>query len=405
MVKINSKTALIFSISFLFIIPFVLFVGGAMPYLIFYILIFLFIIPFLHNYIAIKGIRGSVEIPNGALYKGDRININYELKNRSPFSIAYLEIHSDIARKLAGKDTTKVIIPLEKKRRFFFNEEVVLSRRGYYEMEEIEIKIHDVFNFFTFTKNIKTNTSLLVYPETINLSTFEITANQQLGELQVRNSFYQDKNRISSLRDYREGDMVKSIHWKLTAKRDFPIVKEYENRVDTNVFIFLDNQDLYFENDVDRRMEDKIVDSALSVVNYCLKQNIFIALETQHKKRQIELSGQNTKDLKPFLELFARFKGNGALNTKSLLISKIERLRDGRAFIIITPHLDKDMGAIGIELKMKNSNPLFIVVTDKENNNGFIEPLIENRLKQEGIPLFILDFKSNVKDVLEVSHG
>lgn len=405
MININSKVAKTFLILFLFMIPSVIFVGGTIPYFLFYVLLLTFIVPFLHSYIAIRSIKGSVDIPNGSLYKGDTININYKLENKSPFSIPYLEIHSDIARKLTGKDALKVIISLEQKRSYFYNEEVLLLRRGYYEMGEIEIIIYDIFRFFIFKKKINTSISLLVYPETTNLSTFEITANQQLGELLMYNSIYQDKSRISSIRDYREGDVVKSIHWKLTAKRNHPIVKEYETRVDTNVIIFIDNQKYLFENDNDRRIEDKIVDIALSIVNYCLNQNIDIILETQTEEKFIEINGQNPNDLKQYLEIFARFKGNGTLNSKTLLTSRIERIIDGSAFIIVTPNLDKGMGTIGLQLKSKNLNPLFIVVTDNENNNGFVEPLVESRLKQEGIPLFILDCKSNVKDVLEAKNG
>lgn len=405
MININSSAAKTFLILLILTLSFVVFVGGTMPYFLFYVLLLSFIIPFLHSFFAIIGIKGFVDIPSGSLYKGEKVTINHKLENKSFFSIPYLEIHSDISRKLTGRDTSRVVISLEKKGSYYFNEEINLIRRGLYEMGEIEIIVHDIFKFFTLRKKIKTDISLLVYPEVFNLSTFEITANQQLGELLVQNSIYKDKSRISSLREYREDDMVKAIHWKLTAKRDYPIVKEYENRVDTNVIIFIDNQMDNFVNDFDRRMEDKIVDVALSIVNYCLIQNIEVVLETQNETEYIKLYSQHSTDLKQFLELFARFKGNGMYDSMALLNSRMERELSGSAFIIITSILNKKMGAIGLQMKLKNLNPLFIVVTDNEYKNGFIEPLVESRLKQEGIPVFILDCKSNVTDVLEVSHG
>ena len=56
------------------------------------------------------------------------------------------------------------------------------------------------------------------------------------------------------------------------------------------------------------------------------------------------------------------------------------------------------MGALGIYLRMKNLYPLFIVITDNEKETGYIDGQIENRLKSEDIPVYWLDYKTNIKD-------
>ena len=221
----------------------------------------------------------------------------------------------------------------------------------------------------------------------------------------VHNSFFEDKSRVTSIREYREGDSVKSIHWKLSAKKDFPIIKNYENSGDTHAIIFIDNEVKLFKDDVDRRLEDKAVDTALSIVNYCLNQNIEINLKTQNAAEYIDIKGKQNSDLKPFLEALARFKGNGALQFDSIIMPKVEMLKRGATVIIITPNLDKSMGAHGIYMKMKNLNPLFIVITDIDNKTGYIDSLIQKRLKQEGIPMYIIDYRTNIKETLEVFHG
>jgi hypothetical protein len=152
-------------------------------------------------------------------------------------------------------------------------------------------------------------------------------------------------------------------------------------------------------------LEDTVVDVALSIVNYFLNQNIGVFLETQNEGEYIEIYGQQKSDLKPFLEAFALFAGNGAYDAKSILLAKVEKVKKGSTFIVITPSLDKSMGANGILLKMKNLNPLFIVVTDMGNKTGYIDHLVEKRLKQEGIPLYIIDHSTNIKEALEVNYG
>lgn len=393
------------SLIFVTIFAFVLFVGGTMPYFLFYIFLLTFILPLIHSLITLNKLHGSVKIPRENLYTGDKIVIDYLIENRSSFSIPYLHIYSDIKRKLTGEDTTNVILNLNKNENFAYSETVVLKRRGYYQLGEIQVTIQDVFKLYSFKKTIASSISLLVYPEIINLSTFKITANQQSGELLVYNSSFQDKSRISSLRDYVEGDSIKAMHWKLSAKKDSPIVKEFENRVNTNAIVFIDNEESIFNNDIDRHLEDKSVDVALSIINYCLNQNIEVSLQTQNKESLVEIQGQQKSDIKPFLEALARFSGNGALNFKSLLTPRIEAIKRSSTVVIITPNLDKSIGACGIQLKMKNLNPLFIIITDVINKTGYLDLLIEKRLKQEGIQVYIIDHNTNIKESLEVHHG
>ncbi|MBU5425938.1 DUF58 domain-containing protein [Tissierella pigra] len=392
-------------IFFIIIFAFVLLVGGTLPYFLFYILLLTFILPLIHCLITLKRLKGSIEIPRKSLFTGEVINISYQVENNSILPIPYLEIQSNISRQLTGTNSPKVTLALEKKESYNSSESVILKKRGYYQFGEIEVTVEDVFGFYSFKKKITTPASLLVYPETIILSTFKITASHQSGELLVQTSDFQDKSRIASLREYREGDSVKAIHWKLSAKKDIPIIKDYENRGDTNVIIFLDNESKLFKGDIDRHLEDKSVDAALSIVNYCLSQNIEVNLETQNNQTQIELKGQQPSDLKPFLETLARFRGNGALEFKSILMSKVETLNKGSTVIIITPNLDKTMGAQGIQLKMKNLHPLFITITDLGNKTGYIDQMVMKRLKQEGIPTYILDYNTSIKEVLEVYHG
>ncbi len=400
-----SRKTIITLLIFIVIFAFALLVGGTIPYFLLYVFSLTFLIPLVHCLIVLRALKGSVDIPKESLFTGESINIVYQVKNNSILPIPYLEIKRDISRRLSGLILPNLIFSLRKKEVFIEKETVLLKRRGYYELGEIEIIIQDVFGFYTFKKKILSPASLLVYPETIFLSTFKITASHQSGELLVKNTAFQDKSRVATLREYREGDSVKAIHWKLSAKKDSTIVKNYENRGDTSVVIFIDNEATLFSIDKDRRIEDKAVDASLSIIEYCLSQNIEVILEIQDGKSQLEIIGQQKSDLKPFLGALARFEGNGSLDFHSFLMDKIEFLKKGSTVVIITPNFNKSMGAHGIQLKMRNLNPLFIVITDEENKTGYLDVLVERKLKQDGIPIYILDYKNSINEGLEVYHG
>jgi len=195
------------------------------------------------------------------------------------------------------------------------------------------------------------------------------------------------------------------VHWKMSAKKDEIIVKDYENRGDTYVAVFIDNNHKHFTRDVDRRLEDKIVDVAVCMVNYCLEQHVEVFLETQKGKGFVHIYGQEKSDMKPFLEAMALFKGDGGGDFRFFLKPRVETIRKGATVIIVTSCLDKAMGAQGVQLKMSNLNPLFIVVMDRENNNGWIDNDIEKKLKHEGINLYAIDCNTSIKEAMEAQYG
>ena len=397
----NKKVLLLAGLLLLFA---VIFVGGVMPYFIFYVFLLTLLFPVFHNLVVLGGLKGTVQMPRGSLYIGDQVNIGYRLENRSIFYVPFVEVQSAISKRLTGKIDPPEITTMESKSDFVRGQAVTLKRRGYYELGDIEITLRDVFRLFSFKKRIASEGALLVYPEVINLSSFEITASQQLGELRVNDPAFEDRSRVASLRGYQEGDSMKRVHWSMTAKKGDVIVKNYENRGDTHVALMVDNEMHHFLRDVDRRLEDKVVDAALCMTNYCLTHNINMTLDTQRGGTPLHITGHQKGDLKPFLEAFALFQGDGRQAFKTFLRSRITTIPKGATVIVVTPNLNKEMGAQAIQLKMNNLNPLFMVITDQKHNTGFVDPQVEKKLKQENISMYHIDSKANIKEILEAQN-
>lgn len=385
------------------LLVFVLFVGGKMPYFLFYIYISALLVPLIHCLIIYKDLSGSVNIPNKSIYVGDKVAISYTVRNSGKITIPYLEIENSISRELTGEEPPKIMTTLNPKDFFTYNEELILKRRGYYPLGEIQLVIKDVFGFYSIKKKVTSETSLLVYPMPTELNSFRITSIEQLGDMLIDDKAFQDKTRVSSIRDFREGDSVKWIHWKLSAKLDELIIKEFDNSADTHVVVFVDNYQGLYKNDLDRRLEDKVADVGISVINYYIKHSIPVTLQTQDREKIVEVNGNKKSDLKPFLETFARFKGNGVFELGAFMKKRIDIIKKGSTVVIITPIIDKSAGTQGILLKSANLNPLFIVV--RENNTGLIEPTVEKGLREEGIPIYILDYENNIKAALEEKNG
>lgn len=388
------------SLLLLVLLGFVVFLGGQLPYFLFYIFALAVLLPLIHTIITLIRLNGEVLIPKESLYKGDNINIVYQVDNRSPFLIPYLTIDNSIHSTLS-KYQSMVVTALPGKELYRHSETINLNKRGYFEIGEIEVIVQDIFKLFKFKKKIASHTSLLVYPKTIKLNSFRATSNQQQGELISDDGSFEDKSRINSLRDYVEGDSIKSMHWKLTAKKDFPMIKLFENRVDSNIGIFLDNSLNSYWKDVDNRLEDKAVDVSLSIIDYCLDNNLKLTLLHQNKDENLLTNGSEIDDLKPFLEVLAKLRATGKTDFTNFILNNIEDLVKGSSVVIVTPLLDKSVGAITLDIQSRGYKPLLITIKDSNNRTGILDDNIRKKLIKESVPVYNLDYYTNIKVALE----
>lgn len=397
----NLKSALILLI--LTIIT-VLLVGGKAPYLIFHVLLLFLLLPLIHGVIGLYFLSGSVDVNSGDFFAGEVVDIKYLVQNNSFLLYPILIFSPDLSKDIGGKTINQIPFSLKNNESFSKTEKSTLNRRGYYKVGGFHLTINDVFGLYNLNKYIKSDISILIYPEIIQLSSFRVSSGMQSGELLVSDNSYKDKSRISTLREYRDGDSTRSIHWKASSKSEIPVVKEFETRSDTYVEIFLDSLRENYKNDFDRSMEDKVVESAISIAHYCLSNNISVAINYENNNNHFRIEGREFDQLKSFLENLARYSGNGYHSLADLVDSQSVKVRKGSSTILVTPSLDSANGTVAIDLAYKGLNPIVISITSNFSNVGYFDGFLPGKLRDDNIPVFVIDHKQRVSDILEVYH-
>ena len=106
-----------------------------------------------------------------------------------------------------------------------------------------KICLQDPFGLFRRRKQIHAHASILILP-----NTFEPSIELQAPDAADLNSDEysalfsgDDPSELFGIRDYREGDPLRSIHWKLSEKYDRTIVKEMSRPVANAILLVLDN--------------------------------------------------------------------------------------------------------------------------------------------------------------------
>ena len=156
-----------------------------------------------------------------------------------------------------------------------FKSEIVLNRRGLYEVGIREIELYDIFGLFRFKRVVNTIEEILVLPKRIMLYG-EMSENiiAEEGDEKNKHKVGEDRTIVAHIRDYAEGDNINSIHWKLSLKKDELVVKVYDHPNDNNIMIIADMQAHEFEDaDLWEDEGDCVVEAALSIAMKCVYEN------------------------------------------------------------------------------------------------------------------------------------
>jgi len=370
----------------------ILFIGGQLPYFLFYVYSGLLAFPLLHGLLGRIKIQASLHLPTKDLVAGEEITLTTKIRNSSRYSFPRLEYRNTLSSMLSGQDVPITTFHIASGETYHIRQSIKCKRRGHYQLGQTELIIKDVLNFFEFKKSIKAPISLKVYPKLIPLSEFTVEAGQSMGELIVDDPVFQDYTAIDTLRTYRDGDPVKKIHWHASAKQDRLIVKDFERHGDAEIILIMNHSLKDYKNDCHRLLEDKLVEVSASISHFCLNNRLTLHHMVDKNSTFTKMTGDNNSYLRLFLDQLILFKPSH----KTDFYTDIETIRpainQGATIIFLTPHISKELAKVLLDLKMHNSRPMVVwlnnLATDSTDYKE--QHKLLNKLSMENLAVTII---------------
>ncbi|MCS7214590.1 MAG: DUF58 domain-containing protein [Thermodesulfovibrio sp.] len=146
---------------------------------------------------------------------------------------------------------------------FSFN--TIFPRRGKYNLEEIEVSSYFPFYFFRRTAKIPINLELIVFPHPLKC---DLSFLGKDGKGRVDSSISRGKSYDGDLigvRDYVDGDPLKYVHWKASAKTYSLKTKEFSP--------FQGNPILINLNDFSGTIEERISKATFALIEFSKRGN------------------------------------------------------------------------------------------------------------------------------------
>lgn len=156
-----------------------------------------------------------------------------------------------------------------------------------------KIKIYDYLSVFSCSKKINSEMNIMVFPQEKTLNIEISTQGQYEGDNSVSTLLKQSEDAytdIKQLREYRDGDSNRFIHWNYSARTENLWIKEYEQETGLDFSIFLDTS---YPKKPDCAEYDAFYEIVSSIILGLLNDNITVNAywfdRKIHKIRNMEI--------------------------------------------------------------------------------------------------------------------
>jgi hypothetical protein len=381
---------------------FVYFYGGKIPYMFFYTVIVLPLISLLYTVLVYFRFKYGQDTDKKFVTKGDKVNFLFSINNEDFFLYPYLRVSFYGAKTIFANQFHVRNFSLPPFQGKSFSLELQCNYRGNYEIGINCVEIEDFLGIFKFKYNIFEPKYVTVYPRIVNLDRFFLKTDFMSESHSVLNSKNEDMFTIADVRKYAFGDSLKRIHWKLTAKSGNIMVKKYQSTSETSAIMILDLQKNHFANGENIIIEDKIIESVVSVLHYCLYNWIPVNL-VYYSSSLVNVQAKNHLMFNELYEILAKIKFNENIPVKDLLEVYTSSTILKTNILIFTANLDYEL----YNQIYKTSTSGFdvsLIYVSTENLTGIKNQEADNILSflpEIGVNIYKLNIEDDIKRVLE----
>ena len=154
-----------------------------------------------------------------------------------PFIDAYMELPQPNSVRTNERVVRLSMPPLKD---YCIKNTVNFHFRGTYTIGVKSFCVYDLFRMFRVRIDFDNYDTVYVMPRQLYIRDSGVRAPSDEADRTKKVNFTYDRVEISDIRDYRIGDSLKSIHWKLSSKSEDFIVRDYDSGTTRRTYIFAD---------------------------------------------------------------------------------------------------------------------------------------------------------------------
>ncbi|UFH51737.1 DUF58 domain-containing protein [Pseudomonas sp. KNUC1026] len=155
-------------------------------------------------------------------------------------------------------------------------------RRGRFLFERCELALSSAIGLWTQRRYLPVSSEARVFPDFARLYGAELRVmDAWLGQMGVRQRQRRGEGQsFHQLREFRDGDSIRQIDWKATARKRAPIVREYQDERDQQIVLWLDTSRRMRSQDGELSHFDHALNAGLLLAYIALRQGDAVGVRT-----------------------------------------------------------------------------------------------------------------------------
>lgn len=350
-------------------------------YISFWIFAFLLMLPLISllvTVIAMEGVTAELIIKNSSIQKDESLPIQLKICNKSLFLACSVRVKLAIRNKLLQQEQTRLFFITARKSGQTVEQSISSKYCGMLNCSIAELKIFDQLGLFSFQKDIESSYFISVLPSSYPLMAISSAILQDIeNNITSRTMKGNDPSEIMDFREYREGDRLARIHWKLSDKYDQLMVKDFGDPISNDVLLLFD-----LNGNSDTQISG-LLDAVYSISDFLIKNQIAYEMQwydNLHERTVLKEIAQNND-----LEIaFKSIMTNSRHQKQSWVLKNCSNGYGHRPYSVVL-YLCSEITMNSIELihkRLSGSRVNILLVTDVSSNRTDITVIDLKNIKE-----------------------
>jgi uncharacterized protein (DUF58 family) len=199
----------------------------------------------------LDGLSYSRAYSSEAVAFGEEVTLSVTIVNRKLLPLAWLEIEDELPDTVTllrgdllpswkrGRGILRQLLSLRWYERVTRRYHLRCATRGPQIFGPVELRSGDLFGLAKRRLALPLRQSVLVYPKVVPVETLGLPSRFPLGDDRSPNRLFQDPLRVAGIRPYTQGDSIRHVHWKASARVGMLQVKTFDPSATLRAMLFL----------------------------------------------------------------------------------------------------------------------------------------------------------------------
>lgn len=375
-------------------IPFVNTAVGYAPFIA-YLLVLL--ASFVYLKVLVRHLRFETKSFESGCYRKEQLTFHLEVHNESilpAVSITVLFYMSDLFGAPGATTTKHITLPPKATKTFDFD--VAFAHIGNYEVGIRQIEVTDPFGIFRHVKASEQLQEVEVQPRIFNVADLQVSSDTLLESKRSFTAVINEGMDYAGVREYRWGDPIKAIHWKLSARETSAeyYTRLYETVTNPGLEIVVDTDaPAAYSSQQLMSVYDGLVEAAFSIEEWGALSGLetLVAFEDDTARTR-RFDGPLSHTRAEVLARIPRIHEGAGAQALDILNSEAMSIYSQSNLVLCTSCVGPGLVGTLLRVQANRRNPILVVVVpvhmDAEEQREFLTPLA--RVGAAGIPYLVI---------------